>query len=91
MYAGQDFIGQDICDHYAFRQTNVDWQIWITAGSYTLPRKVVTTRRDDDARPRSVSLIDWATSPAFKDSASTFRPPAGAKRIEIVPVAAKPE
>ena len=30
MNAGQDFIGKDLCDHYAFRQGKVDWQIWIT-------------------------------------------------------------
>ena len=29
MNAGQDFVGDDLCDHYAFRQANADWQIWI--------------------------------------------------------------
>ena len=33
MNAGQDFIGEDLCDHYAFRQGKFDWQIWITAGT----------------------------------------------------------
>src|SRR6476620_4339298 len=37
MNAGQDFVGDDLCDHYAFRQTNIDWQIWITVGSKPLP------------------------------------------------------
>jgi hypothetical protein len=32
MNAGQDFVGDDLCDHYALRQGNFDWQIWITAG-----------------------------------------------------------
>ena len=36
--AGQDFVGADRCDHYAFRQAKADWQIWITAGSRPLPR-----------------------------------------------------
>ncbi|TFE47169.1 DUF2092 domain-containing protein [Paraburkholderia dipogonis] len=91
MFAGQDFVGRDICDHYAFRQKNVDWQIWITTGEKPLPRKLVITRRDDDARPQSVSIVDWTTSPAFKDSVFTFRPPQGAKKIELVPVADKKE
>ncbi|MFM0720843.1 DUF2092 domain-containing protein [Paraburkholderia strydomiana] len=91
MYAGQDYIGHDITDHYAFRQKNADWQIWITAGANPLPRKLVITRRDDDARPQSVSILDWTTSPNFKDSVFTFRPPEGAKKIEIVPVGAKQE
>ena len=33
MNAGQDFVGDDLCDHYAYRQGKVDWQIWITTGS----------------------------------------------------------
>jgi hypothetical protein len=91
MNAGQDYIGRDICDHYAFRQKDVDWQIWITTGAHPLPRKLVITRRDDDARPQSVSIINWTTKPTFKDSVFTFNPPAGAKKIELVPVTAKKE
>jgi hypothetical protein len=91
MFAGQDYIGSDLTDHYAFRQKDIDWQIWITTGDKPLPRKLVITRRDDDARPQSVSIIDWTTSPTFKDSEFTFRPPAGARKIEIVPVDGKRE
>jgi hypothetical protein len=85
MNAGQDFIDDDLCDHYAFRQGNIDWQIWITTGSKPLPRKVVITNRADEARPQSVSLIDWNLKPTFKDSVFKFTPPKGATRIEIVP------
>jgi hypothetical protein len=85
MNAGQDFIDGDLCDHYAFRQGKVDWQIWISAGGKPLPRKVVITNRADEARPQSVSLIDWNLKPAFKDSVFKFTPPKGATRIEIVP------
>jgi len=85
MNAGQDFIGDDLCDHYAFRQGNVDWQIWITAGGKPLPRKIVVTSRADDARPQSVSLLDWNLKPTFTDAVFKFTPPAGAKAIEILP------
>jgi hypothetical protein len=30
MNAGQDFVGDDFCDHYAFRQGKIDWQVWIS-------------------------------------------------------------
>jgi len=85
MNAGQDFIDDDLCDHYAFRQGKIDWQIWITTGSKPLPRKVVITNRADEARPQSVSLIKWNLKPTFKDSVFTFTPPKGATKIEIVP------
>lgn len=88
MYAGQDYIGADLCDHYAFRQSGIDWQIWIKSGSTPLPRKLVITRRDDEARPQSVSVITWGMHPSFSDSVFAFHPPAGAKKIEIVPLAA---
>jgi hypothetical protein len=85
MNAGQDFVGDDLCDHYAYRQGKVDWQIWITTGSKPLPRKVVITNRADDARPQSVSLIEWNLKPTFKDAVFRFTPPKGATKIEIVP------
>ncbi len=89
MNAGQDFVGDDLCDHYAFRQASIDWQIWITTGSKPLPRKVVITNRADEARPQSVSLIDWNLKPNFKDTIFKFTPPKGASKIEIVPVKTK--
>jgi hypothetical protein len=85
MNAGQDFIGKDLCDHYAFRQGQVDWQIWIATGSKPLPRKIVITSRADDARPQSVSLIDWNLKPTFTNAAFKFTPPKGAKAVEILP------
>ena len=84
MNAGQDFIGDDLCDHYAFRQGNLDWQIWVTTGARTLPRKIVITNRADEARPQSVSLIEWNLKPTFKDAIFTFVPPKGTTKAEIV-------
>jgi len=89
MNAGQDFIGKDLCDHYAFRQGNFDWQIWITTGDKPLPRKLVITNRNDEARPQSVSLIAWNLKPTFKDSVFKFTPPKGATAVEIRPLVQK--
>jgi hypothetical protein len=85
MNAGQDFIGKDLCDHYAFRQGDIDWQIWIVADGKPLPRKLVITNRGDDARPQSVSLLTWNVNPAFTDTVFRFKPPKGASAVEIVP------
>lgn len=89
MNAGQDFIGKDLCDHYAFRQGMIDFQIWITTGNKPLPRKIVITNRADDARPQSVSLLDWNLKPTFTNAVFKFVPPKGATKIEIVPVKTK--
>jgi hypothetical protein len=89
MNAGQDFIGGDLCDHYAFRQGNFDWQIWIKAGSQPLPRKLVIVNRADEARPQSVSLIQWNLKPAFGDAVFNFTAPPGTTRAEWVPLKSK--
>ncbi len=85
MNAGQDFIGDDLCDHYVFRQGKIDWQLWITASGKPLPRKIVITSRADEARPQSVHLIDWNLKPAFSETTFRFTPPKGATQVEIVP------
>jgi hypothetical protein len=85
MNAGQDFIDDDLCDHYAFRQGRIDWQIWIAAGSRPLPRKIVITNRSDDERPQSISILDWNLKPSFTDAVFRFVPPKGATKVEIVP------
>lgn len=86
MNAGQDFVAGTLCDHYAFRQSGFDWQIWIATGAQPLPRKVVITNLGDEARPQSVSVIDWNLKPAFNESTFRFLPPKGATKIELIPV-----
>jgi len=86
MNAGQALIDGMVCDHYAFRQPGIDWQIWLTTGSNPVPLKLVITDTTDDARPQSTTHFAWNMKPTFKDSRFTFVPPSGAKAIEMVPV-----
>jgi hypothetical protein len=83
MNAGQDYVGEDLCNHYAFRQADIDWQIWITTGSKPVPRKLVITDRLDEARPQSISVIEWQLEPAFEDAVFEFIPPVGAIQVEL--------
>jgi len=89
MNAGQDFIGSDLCNHFAFRQGDYDWQIWISANGKPLPRKLVIINRADDARPQSVSTINWNLSPGFNDAVFTFVPPKGATKVKLHELDAK--
>lgn len=84
MNAGQAIVGGELCDHYAFRQGNIDWQIWIAVGRRPLPRKVVITNRADEARPQSVTTLDWNLAPNFTAATFRFVPPAGATKVEWV-------
>ncbi|WP_026036081.1 DUF2092 domain-containing protein [Cupriavidus sp. BIS7] len=86
MNAGQDIIAGDLCNHYAFRQGQFDWQIWISAGARPLPRKLVITNRTDEARPQSITLYRWNLNPKFGNATFAFTPPPGAKSAEFVPL-----
>jgi hypothetical protein len=71
------------CEHYAFRQEGVDWQVWMQKGDYPLPRKLVITTTTDPARPKFTSVMTWNLAPSFNDAAFTFVPPKDAKRVML--------
>jgi len=83
---GPSTINDTTCEHYAFRQEGLDWQIWIQKGDYPLPRKLVLTTTTDEARPQFAATYTWNLAPSFNDAAFTFNPPADAHRIVLADV-----
>jgi hypothetical protein len=71
------------CEHYAFRQEGLDWQIWIQLGDYPLPRKFVIRTLTDDARPQHTSNLVWNLAPSYNVAAFTFDPPPDAQRVVL--------
>jgi hypothetical protein len=69
------------CEHYAFHQEGVDWQIWIQLGQFPLPRRLVITTLTDEARPQHSDTLTWNLAPSFNDEAFVFDPPPDAKRV----------
>lgn len=84
MNAGQAIVGNTLCDHYAFRQPGIDWQIWLRAEGDRVPMKLVITSLGDEARPQSTTVFHWDFNPSFRDSVFSFVPPSGAKAIDMV-------
>ena len=84
---GPSSIDGTSCEQYAFRQQGLDWQIWIQLGDFPLPRKLILTTTDDEARPRHSQLLTWNLAPSFNDEAFTFDPPDGAQKIAIAELA----
>lgn len=70
-------------DHYAFREDDVDWEVWIQQGDQPFPRKLVIVDRTDPARPTFISRLSWTFNPAFTDADFTFVPDANAKKIQL--------
>jgi hypothetical protein len=80
---GPSSVGGITCEHYAFRQEGLDWQIWIQLGDFPLPKKFVIRTLTDDARPQHTSTLTWNLTPSYNDATFTFDPPQGAERIPL--------
>jgi hypothetical protein len=78
---GPSVVSGITCEHYAFRQDGLDWQIWIQQGDYPLPLKVVSSTLTDEARPQYSAVYTWNLAPSFNEAAFEFSPPKGAQRI----------
>ncbi len=88
---GGSVVAGTTCQHYAFRQEGLDWQIWIQKGAFPLPRKLVLTTTTDEARPQFEASYTWNLAPSFNAAAFTFDPPPGAQRIVFAEVAGSAE
>lgn len=74
------------CDHLAFRNAEVDWQIWIQEGDKPLPRKfVITSKRMPQSPEFAVVMSKWDAAPKLNDAMFRFVPPKGSKRIDFLP------
>ena len=60
------------CDHLAFVQQDIDWQIWVESGKRQIPRKLVITYKQLPGQPQFIAILkDWVldkpiTNFAFK-------------------------
>jgi hypothetical protein len=85
MDVGPSEISGITCEHYAFRQDDVDWQVWIQKGEYPLPRKLVITTTTDASRPQHTATYTWNLAPSYNQESFTFVPPSGASKIVLTP------
>lgn len=81
LLVGKSEVDGVATEHLAFRQANVDWQLWVEEGARALPRKMVITTRFEVGDPQYQAILTWDTSPKTDAKAFTFEPPAGATKI----------
>jgi hypothetical protein len=85
IYVGQSVVNGIMCHHLAFRNSEVDWQIWIDTGDKPLPRKfIVTTKWMTGAPQFTMVTRNWDLSPKIAKNSFTFVPPADAKQIDFI-------
>jgi hypothetical protein len=81
---GSGVIGGKECDHLAFRAKDTDWQIWIAQGDQPYPcRYVITSKGVDQAPQFSMTIRDWKASATASTADYSFKPPAGATKLDI--------
>lgn len=86
-YFGTAWVNGVECHHLAFRKDRVDWQIWVQTGDKPLPMKyVITTKWQTGAPQYELIFRDWNTSPQITDKQFTFSVPAGARKLDTVPI-----
>lgn len=80
---GSGVIGGVECDHLAFRNAEVDWQIWIAQGASPYPCRYVITAKDVDQGPEySVQIRDWKSGGDVAADDFAFANGNGAQQVE---------
>jgi hypothetical protein len=70
------------CDQFAFREPEVDWQLWIEQGARPLPRRLVITTKAGP-QPEHDVVYTWDLGKSFDPRMFAFEPPPAAHRIEF--------
>ena len=85
--AGPEVVAGANCEHYAFRQKAVDWEVWIRSDGPALPCKMVITTTADPSLPQYSATMKWEAGSPTADT-FTFNPPADAHRITVADLSA---
>ncbi len=81
---GSGVIGGTECDHLAFRNKDVDWQIWIAQGERPYPCRYVITAKEVAQGPQySVQIRDWKTGGEVAPDDFGFKNATDAKKIDL--------
>jgi hypothetical protein len=80
---GSGVIGGIECDHFAFRNKEVDWQIWIAQGDRPYPaRYVIKSVKVPDGPSYSIQIRDWKTGDKVAADDYGFKNATTAKKID---------
>jgi hypothetical protein len=82
-HIGRGVINGVECEHLAFRNQDIDWQLWVELGDKPIPCKFVITSKAVGMAPQYTLVIkDWKTDVPVDQTAFAFKPPEGAKKLE---------
>jgi hypothetical protein len=83
-YIGRIAIDGVECEHLAFRNKDVDWQLWVQVAPRPIPRRYVVTSKMIEGAPQyTLHIRDWKTGVSARTESSGFQTPAD-KKIDFV-------
>jgi hypothetical protein len=74
-------------DHYAYREGDKDWQVWIERGAKPFPRRLVIIDRTDPANPTYDARLTWKADAAPGPDQFVFKPGHDDKHIRFASIA----
>jgi hypothetical protein len=78
-------VGDRSCDHLAYRQAVVDWEIWLNQDERRLPCQIQIAYKNDPGKPVTrVVFHDWDPAPQLSDAMFTARIPEGYQRLTMM-------
>jgi hypothetical protein len=81
---GSGVIGGVECDHLAFRNNDVDWQIWIAQGKRPYPcRYVITSKQVDQGPQYSIQIRNWKSGAEVAADNYRFTNATKARKIDV--------
>jgi hypothetical protein len=81
---GEGMIRGQMCDHLAFRTSDVDWQIWVAQGDKPFPcRFTITSKMTTMAPSYSIEFSGWKIGAEIAADDFQLKPADGAKEVAI--------
>ncbi|HVV02332.1 MAG TPA: DUF2092 domain-containing protein, partial [Verrucomicrobiae bacterium] len=72
------------CEHLAFTEDDIDWQVWVENGPTPVPKKFMITYKDEPDAPEYTAIFShWDFATKLPDFLFQFEPPPGANKIKV--------
>jgi len=83
-HVSESVVNGVVCDHYAYMEPNVDWEIWIQKGDNALPlRLAMTYKQAKDSPHFLIEFFDWQLNPKLTAKTFVFNKPKDAVQAEF--------
>jgi hypothetical protein len=88
-YVGRENVGNTPCDHLAFQDTGVDWEVWLPTEGEKLPRRLKVLQKGRTGQPMvDLTFTEWNFAPQITDATFVPKVPADYEGIAVLQRAA---